>query len=56
MVGGPERGSQESLPPAYSDNGNRGEQTLQGAGCKIVLRLGDNNDMATITNEGNTGF
>jgi hypothetical protein len=42
--------------PAYSDKGNRAEQTLQGAGCKIVLRLGDNNDMATITNEGNTGF
>ena len=35
---------------------NQVEQALQGAGCKTVLQLSANNDMATITAKGNTGF
>jgi parallel beta-helix repeat protein len=36
--------------------GNHVEQALQGAGCKTILELSANNDAATITTTGNTGF
>ena len=36
--------------------GNRAEQALQGAGCKKILTLSDNNIAETIVTAGNTGF